>query len=320
MVQIGSQIQAIQWRALRLDDAEKLADLELAAAGIDGATNLFGIQGWRRRLNEIADLERESVAGIADNGALSAFAYFTLDPRHDALLAFLEGRVHPRWRGQGIGTALLGWSKKAATQQIAQKAGNRQQVIRIMFYDRADDAVQLYLKLGFRFQYTEHALSFDMTEHAPPQHPFPENCQIEPHHPRLNAAFYDVYKKSFITRTDNLLSYLAWLDFFIEYEDSLLDLSILAKAGDISVGYLIAAADEDDKSAFYIQHLGIIPKYRRKGIANALIAHALQKGVNAGYTRSTISVNANNPAAYAVYKNFGFQHDSSFTMYRKDLV
>ncbi|MHC4049996.1 GNAT family N-acetyltransferase [Bradyrhizobium sp. 25ACV] len=55
-----------------------------------------------------------------------------------------------------------------------------------------------------------------------------------------------------------------------------------------------------------IEHVSTDPAYRGRGLMQALIAHALDKGRAAGFTRSTISFLIGNEAAERAYAKAGF--------------
>ena len=61
-----------QWRAMRLDDAAALAQLEMACAPIDGATHLLTQADWRVRLVDEVITAVNSIIAINHDGHIAA--------------------------------------------------------------------------------------------------------------------------------------------------------------------------------------------------------------------------------------------------------
>ena len=56
----------------------------------------------------------------------------------------------------------------------------------------------------------------------------------------------------------------------------------------------------------HINNLGVLPGYRRKGVATALLRHVFREGVRRGAVRATLEVRQSNAAARCLYERFGF--------------
>lgn len=56
----------------------------------------------------------------------------------------------------------------------------------------------------------------------------------------------------------------------------------------------------------HINNIAVLPEWRRRGAAGALLAHVLAAGRAEGATRATLEVRASNAAALALYTRFGF--------------
>jgi ribosomal-protein-alanine N-acetyltransferase len=60
------------------------------------------------------------------------------------------------------------------------------------------------------------------------------------------------------------------------------------------------------------------PDFRRQGIGEKLLKHALQSAVEEGAVRSFLEVRASNESAQAMYRRFGFVEDGLRPRYYKD--
>jgi ribosomal protein S18 acetylase RimI-like enzyme len=91
-----------------------------------------------------------------------------------------------------------------------------------------------------------------------------------------------------------------------------LDLSFLALDGDEVVGLVIVDVNEDDwvlqgYESSYISLVGVISRWRRRGVAPALLAKTLRASRDAGMQRTALDVDSENPTgALGLYTGMGF--------------
>jgi [ribosomal protein S18]-alanine N-acetyltransferase len=91
-------------------------------------------------------------------------------------------------------------------------------------------------------------------------------------------------------------------------------LSELANRG---VSYCYLAKDEAGRAVgfcsfwrvldeLHINNLAVLPEFRLRGVASALLRHVLAEGARLGATRATLEVRRSNDAARQLYERFGF--------------
>ena len=76
--------------------------------------------------------------------------------------------------------------------------------------------------------------------------------------------------------------------------------------------------DMDDEACcgeFYLDSLAVLPGFRRKGIASALIKELFRLKDLAGIPLATIAVDPDNDTAYRLYTRHGFRHDGQITVF-----
>ncbi len=73
--------------------------------------------------------------------------------------------------------------------------------------------------------------------------------------------------------------------------------------------------DEACAGEYYLDSLAVLPEYRRKGIASALIQEMLRQCHEAGIPLATIAVDPENDSAYRLYTLHGFRHDGQITVF-----
>lgn len=73
--------------------------------------------------------------------------------------------------------------------------------------------------------------------------------------------------------------------------------------------YLSTCTLETEQDAWTIENVATLPRYRRRGLTNALIEHALAEGQRNGARRAQITFFIGNDAAEHAYAKAGFQLD-----------
>jgi GNAT superfamily N-acetyltransferase len=136
-------IKGYTWRGITPTDGPLLDKFEKTCASLDGATNLQ-TSDERLALAKEENISTRSMLAINAHNEIAIAGWYEVDERVESVLAFLEGRVHPDFRGKQYGIALLDWLEKNAGAKMKTVAGERECTYRIMFYYRAPDADALF--------------------------------------------------------------------------------------------------------------------------------------------------------------------------------
>lgn len=88
---------------------------------------------------------------------------------------------------------------------------------------------------------------------------------IEAYQADAAPEFYQVYTASFATRTAQLWDFVTW-HYQVAEGDFHPELSYLMRHRGAPVGYLMSQ-DADEPGSIFVQHLGVVPAYRRQGLA-----------------------------------------------------
>ncbi len=312
------------WRAMRLDDAVALHQFELACSQLDGATGLSSAAEWQHKLAGADRLAANSVIAMGEDGQVAAAGWIDYQIEAEEIQAFLDGRVHPQLRGQGIGGVLLKWLEGRARENMAPIAGGRRQVLRILFYDRARDAIQLYEQHGYAFQYSEQEMRRDLRQPLP-DYPLPAGMSVQTWTADNASDFYSVYEDAFRTRTSSTWSESAWQHHFANREDEGFrpELSLIIKEGNEPLAYVVCHMDVVDEGevpeGVWITQMAVRAAWRGRGIGAALLTETMRCFAQAGHTYAFLSVNVNNPQARRLYDRMGFEPTRRFTLYRKEI-
>jgi ribosomal protein S18 acetylase RimI-like enzyme len=73
--------------------------------------------------------------------------------------------------------------------------------------------------------------------------------------------------------------------------------------------------DEATAGEYYLDSLAVLPQYRNKGIASALIKEMFRLRDEACIPLATIAVDPDNGTAYHLYKSHGFRHDGRIMVF-----
>jgi ribosomal protein S18 acetylase RimI-like enzyme len=69
----------------------------------------------------------------------------------------------------------------------------------------------------------------------------------------------------------------------------------------------------------YLYHLGVLPEFRRLGIATALVDHCLRELARLGLTRCTIFLIRGNDAGEAFWRKSGWRERTDLVAFARDL-
>ena len=302
-------------RPLTLDDAAAVADLLAAAEAVDDTgehEDADDLAEWWGR--ELVDLPRDGRAVVTGDGTLVAWAT-SISQRsgREALRVWAEGRVHPGWRGRGIGTALVDWQVRRGTEQHAQFAppGLPGRLV-ASAWPSMTSLARLLERRGFAverlFASMQRPLD-DLPAAEPPAGfelvPFTWDRDDEVRRAH-NAAFTEHHGS---TERDET----AWRTWFTGVKAFRPDLSVLALADGAVAGYALGYVYDADTRAtgvrtLHLGQIGVLPGSRGRGVAGAAIAAALAAAAADGCGRAALDVDTENTTgAFALYERVGFR-------------
>ncbi len=300
----------LSWRPLHAGDATALHALMNAVEEADetpGRTSLALVEelfteAWR-------DMQRDSLGGFDGDGVLRAFAIVAVRPGDlRTLRAFLQGGVHPAWRGRGIGRAVLAWLEGRGRQKLVESGKELPARLAVFVDEHARDNRRLYAAAGFSpiRWYTE--MRRDLSE------PLPEvdlgGVRIEPWRPDLDEAVRLAHNDAF---ADHWGSEPRTPQDWQHGPHFVPEWSFVALAGDEVVGYTLSGRYEDDfpVTGFpfgYSELLGVRREWRGRGIAVALLARAMAAFRADGMAYAMLGVDTANPSgAHGLYERLGYR-------------
>lgn len=300
----------LSWRPLHAGDAAQLYALMNAVEAADESparTSLAMVEEifaepWR-------DMQRDSLGGFDGDGVLRAFAIVAVRPGDvRTVRAFLQGGVHPVWRGRGIGRAVLAWLEGRGRQKLAESGKELPARLAVFVDEHARDNRRLYAAAGFSpvRWYTE--MRRDLAD------PLPEvtleGVRVEQWRPELDEAVRLAHNEAF---ADHWGSEPRTPEDWHHGPHFVPGWSFVALAGDEVVGYTLSGRYEDDfpvvgYSFGYSELLGVRRAWRGRGVAVALLARAMAAFAADGMAYAVLGVDTANPSgAHGLYERLGYR-------------
>ena len=308
-------------RPLRAADMTALADLLETAEVVDDTGEHEDAEGLSEFLvNDRVDLDRDTVAVVTDGDELIASASTVdLGDHRDEYAVRLDGRVHPDWRGRGIGRALIEWE----LARCAELHRERHPEMPARFALGVPSAMTSLERLARRLGFVPVQYYFAMTRPLtglPPLRTV-DGIDLVPFDPVRDDEVRRAHNVAFVDHfgTAERDAY-AWQTWFTGQKAFRPELSTLALSDGAVAGYALVYEHEADTAATgvreaYFGQIGVLPAARGRGIASAVIAASLHAAAEAGLDRAGLAVDSNNTTgALRLYEGLGFTVDRRETV------
>jgi mycothiol synthase len=314
------------WRPLQRSEIPAWAGLVSAVQTADRDEELFGEEDLAEEFDDPrADFSRGSMA-VFDGGIMIGFAMVI--PSSQPPDAGTEGvhqidawgRVHPKYRGLGIGTRLITWAEQAAVELHSQRFPGQPMSLHGGNLAKVTDAIELLEANGYQQTRWFHSMVRDLT--APiPDLPVPVEVRIAGYVPEMSAQAFMIRNESFRDHWGSTeLNEETWAH-VISSRAFRPAFSFLAHLGDDPAGLLMsyefdAQTEVTGIRELYIGTVGVRRIARRRGIASALLVAAMRAAREDGCVAASLGVDADSPTgALGVYERLGFTvRDTSVTL------
>jgi len=294
-------ITGLSWRALGSDDLAAIVELAAACHAADGGL-AFMIEPGTLKGRYFPETPGAAIGAIDADGSLAACTTIHLSSDAGTQRATIVGQVRPERRGRGLGTYLMRWSQ-AQVQTLLVRAAADRQLVQVSTESLTGPADRLYCTHGFAAVFEELVMRRDWSTPLPDR-PLPPDVVLAIWQPALAEQFFQAYDAAFRERPGFPgWSAAEWVDWITDDDELRPEWSLLARAGDRSVGFLIGADGPPDG---FVLQVGVIPLHRRHGLASALLVEAMRRMQAAGAASTQLTVNANNPGAIQAYTQLGF--------------
>ncbi|MEJ2013274.1 MAG: GNAT family N-acetyltransferase [Anaerolineales bacterium] len=236
------------------------------------------------------------------------------------------GRVDPEWEGLGIGSALLGWARLRALQSTADVPAGRRITLRT-FVPR-DYAPAVELMLGAGLQPIRSSWEMEIELDQPLSYPaWPEGLAIRTFDfPAEMEAVYQAEQEIFqdhwgFVPADDKRGFARWRHHLFEERPFDPSLWFLAFDGERIAGMAICRPyAERDPRMGWVSTLGVVRKWRRRGLGRALLEQAFAEFHRRGLRKVGLGVDsANLTGAVELYRQAGMHVAREFQTYELEL-
>ena len=305
---------SLTWRPLTREDAKASADLLNAIETVDKIGENYGEEDTLQELiDPYTDLERASLAAF-DGDVMVGYMKIRYKPSADEVhRVFLDGGVHPGYRRRGVGTVLVEAGVAAAKVVHALHHPAQKLVVDVHKREHIAGLAELVRSQGFApvryFQRMEHPLGDALVDTA-----IPDGLRVEPWSSRNDEDFRSIRNESFKDHwgavpmpEDMWQNKITNQTFRPEVSFLLRDVANGAAAGLLVTMYWEADTVAGGVRDAHFMVIGTLRDYRNRGVAGALIGHALRAAADQDYDRASLNVDSANPSgAFGLFERAGF--------------
>jgi ribosomal protein S18 acetylase RimI-like enzyme len=306
-------------------DADALLAIRQRCAAHDGFDPLSSVEGLPTHGELVAQLRAaaapERILVLALESEVIAYGRINDWTEGDGMRVWLHlGWVLPVWRGKGLGTKLLrelenrirGLAQGAPRWELAANASSTE-----------PEATQLLLDNGYRPAYTVLEMGLDWDAYAanvPVAWPdgFTSRLATAGDLPAITAAVAEAYRDEY--PAERFHEPMDEADYAAELAGPRFDPALfrVAWAGDEVAGQVIPLIE---RGRAEIYEVSVRPVYRRRGLARALLARALDELRARDVEVVRLHTMAEFPTqAVDLYRSLGFRVLKEFPRYRKTPV
>ena len=238
-----------------------------------------------------------------------------------------SGFLVPQWRRKGIGRALLNWMEKRLFEIASDHPKEEAKFFQVAVTQNQTGTSILLERAGYRairyfFEMVRPTLD-DI-----PAWPLPNGLELRPvtpaHYPAVWKAADETSRDERGYRESAEGEYEEWQK-SPRFQPYLWQIAWDTATEEV-VGHVLTFIDEEKNVQFnrrrgYTEGIGVDSRWRRHGVARALIARSLQAQKDAGMTESAlIADSANASGATSLYESCGFQVVKRIAVYRKPFI
>ncbi|MEV5557278.1 GNAT family N-acetyltransferase [Nonomuraea wenchangensis] len=309
----------MKWEHLTLADARPLAELLGAMETVDHTGVVHSADEVAGHLSSpLLDLAEGTLAAW-EGDRLVAFGQLpVMQSAPETHAMRLWGGVHPDHRRRGLGRRIVDWSLRAAPALSARAFPGVPAEVHLTAHATDPGAVALAEAAGFVQVRTFARMACELPADLPTVR-LPAGVSLAPWSPDLDEGARAVRNQSFRDHWGSVPHTLeSWHAAITGPANFLPGSSFVALADGRAVGVLMTHHRETPagERVAWIQIVGTLREWRGKGVAGALLAHALTAFTAQGYDTAGLGVDAANPTgAVAVYERAGFSIAHRSTVY-----
>jgi mycothiol synthase len=320
-------LQAINTFFLRpatLDDIPAALALSNACSQEAMGKDEFDIEDYRNGWSDPAlDLAADTrVAQMADGTIAGCIELWNTAP---FVGCWLWARVHPEFRGRGIGTALMDWAEQRARVACDRAPAGTRIVLEASVSSNHQPTITLLSERGFCAMRQRLSMARDLAGDLPAP-VWPAGIMLRTMQPGQELALYRAKNETFRDHWGHVEApeqqgFAFWQH--RRLNDSNYDPSLwfLALDGDDIAGFsLCQLKTNEDPAMGWVNSLGVRRPWRRQGLAEALLYHSFGELRRRGRARLGLDVDADSlTGAIRLYEKAGMRTIRQSIFFEKEL-
>lgn len=322
-------IPGLTFRTLRVDaDYPQIVAINNICWPLDGRIETDTLEGRRRHWSGMENFDPQNILVVEVNDVIIGYATITWEERSDSERWFyIYATLLPQWRRKGIGGAVQDWIEARSQAVNAALPVKDKCLFDTYCFDVVVGKMALLTQRGFHVDY--HGDMMDRSLEEPiPIFDLPTGIEVRPAQLAHIRQIYEAMQQGFKPEPDPTNATEEQVkDFVAYYGTEKLDLWQIAweSASNEIVCVVIGITDEMINPRTGMKHgdlasISTRHKWRKRGIAKALIARCLTQLKRRGMRMATVGVFDGNADAIELYKSFGFRNALGMTGYQKRLV
>ncbi len=304
------------------DAAQVTALLNLCAQEISGKDEFTVEELQNDWTIEGFDLTRHTVMVLNETDQLIGYAdVWGLTPPYSRILSWV--RVHPEYRGLGIGASLNHWVEEKA-QELSQKADEGLQVVLNYFVNQKDQsACDLLTGLGNRPVRYSWMMEIDLTQPIQTDS-LPDGFVMRVAEPTEYEAVYKLDRDCFKDHWGYIETPFA--EGFKVFQNQMIDEPFYAPGMWFVIeheGKLVGLCLNSPASAYgpdygWVHLLGVKSEYRKLGLGKVLLTHSFTAMKKGGCSKAGLSVDSESlTGATRLYQNAGMEAKEIYVRFEK---
>ncbi len=271
---------------------------------------------------EDVDLPTDSIVGAAEDGTVVAFGTVQLWPAATRMhRVTMWGRVHPDHRTDEIADFTVAWMAARGRQLVAHLDDGLPSYVGDSVHEHVAHWRERLERHGFAVKRWYLEMARHLTDPLP-QVELPAGVDVVPWIAEADAAVRLTHNEAFVDHWgSNPISEDRWHAWITGSRWFRPDLSFVARAAGEIAGYSLGYVYPDDvevrgRTEAWVGQLGTRRRWRRRGVAGALLARTMEAAATGGLEYLMLGVDAENPTgAVGVYERVGFRPERRWVYY-----
>lgn len=270
------------------------------------------------------DLSNDAQIAVTPVGELAGYAdLYTAQPY---VRNFLFARVHPAYRGWGIGSALTQWGELRIDAQMFKAPTDARITLGCNNVSTHEAGAQLLLNHGFAYVRSFYSMKIEMDSPPPPPQWPPgitlrsmmPNQEEEMVYRAVDEAFQDHWGHVESPFEEGFARWLHFVQHMPHYDPGVF---FLALVGEEIAGFsLCTPQDNEYPDMAWIGQLGVRRPWRRRGLALALLQHTFAEFYRRDIKKVGLGVDASSlTGATRLYEKAGMHVFQQWNTYEKEL-